>query len=237
MESPYYLDSEKTGQTVLSVRRELMRNVYLWMTLALGITGVFSYVLAQSGTMLIWLSAHPGTLVFLAVAELALVILLTAKIQELSFVGATLMFVLYSLLTGVTLSSIFVVYTQETITSTFLITAGTFAAMALLGSVTKKDLSGLGRFFLMALIGLIIASIVNIFVANSRLDWIISIVGVVLFSGLTAYDAQKIQQMLNFYGDGINDQSNKIALLGSLTLYLDFINLFLHLLRLLGRRD
>ena len=237
MESPYYLDSEKMEQTVMSARRELMRNVYLWMTLALGITGVFSYVLAQSGTMLTWLYGHPGALIFLAIAELALVILLTAKIQDLSFVGATLMFVLYSLLTGVTFSSIFIVYTQETITSTFLITAGTFAAMALLGSVTKKDLSGLGRFFLMALIGLIIASIVNIFVANSQLDWIISIVGVVLFSALTAYDAQKIQYMLNAYGNEVNDQSNKIALLGSLTLYLDFINLFLHLLRLMGRRD
>ncbi|MBQ4033503.1 MAG: Bax inhibitor-1/YccA family protein, partial [Paludibacteraceae bacterium] len=125
----------------------------------------------------------------------------------------------------------------ESIATTFFISAGMFAAMAIIGSTTKKDLSGIGRFAIMAVIGLIIASVVNLFLKSSMLEFIVSIIGVIVFAALTAYDAQKIKTMLHEYGTDVNETSQKIALLGSLSLYLDFINMFLYLLRLFGRRN
>ena len=147
------------------------------------------------------------------------------------------MFILYSLLTGVSLSTIFLAYTESSIATTFLITAGTFGTMSLVGFVTKKDLSKLGGILLMALIGLIIATVVNIFLVSDTLGWIINYVGVLIFVGLTAYDTQKIKQMMREYGTDINEQTQKMALMGSLSLYLDFINMFLYLLRIFGNRD
>lgn len=213
-----------------------MRKVYWWMTLALVITGATSLLVSKNEQFLYTLFSSSALLIGLCITELLMVIVLSALINKMSFTVATVMFILYSALNGVTLTPIFLLYTQESIASTFFITAGTFTAMALIGSFTKRDLSSLGRFLLMALIGLIIASIVNIFVASSPLYWGITIVGVLLFAGLTAYDAQHIKKMLQFYGDEVNENTQKIALLGSLSLYLDFINMFLYLLRIFGNR-
>ena len=135
------------------------------------------------------------------------------------------------------MSFIFAVYTQSSIASTFFITAGTFAAMSVVGYVTKKDLTSIGKFLIMALIGLIIASVVNMFMQSSTIYWITSFAGVLIFVGLTAWDTQKIKKMFLMYGDEVNEQTQKLALLGSLTLYLDFINLFLYLLRFMGSRN
>lgn len=225
-------NSMATDQRVVAI---LMRNVYLWMTLALAITGLTAYVTAGSATIMSILFSNNWLWIGLIILTFILVVVFSACINKLSFTGATIIFIVYSLLNGVTLSSIFLVYTQESITSVFFIAAGMFAAMALIGSFTKKDLSGLGRFLLMALIGLIIAMVVNLFLHNARFDFVVSAIGVLLFAILTAYDAQKIKRMLNAYGVEENESTQKIALLGSLTLYLDFINIFLDLLRILGK--
>jgi len=218
-----------------TVQKTLMRNVYGWMSLALVITAVMAYYTSQSYALLNFLFASKGIWVLL-IAEIALVVILSARIHKISFATAGVLFALYSIVNGMTLSSIFLVYTQSSLTSTFFIAAGTFAGMAVVGSVIKKDLSGIGRIAIMALIGLIIASVVNIFLNNSALDWAISLIGVVIFVALTAYDAQKIKDMI-FVCDDVNEQTQKIALLGALSLYLDFINLFLYLLRLFGKRE
>lgn len=211
----------------------LMRKVYLWMTLALVITGFTAYYVATSPTLMPMLYSNQVLLWGLIIAELALVIGLSAAINKLSLPVATLMFVLYSVINGATLSCIFLIYTMSSIVSVFFITAGTFGAMAVYGYITKKDLTSWGRILFMALIGIIIASIVNLFVHSSGLGLIISYIGVLVFVGLTAYDSQKIKKMLMQAPDA-SEGMQKLALLGALTLYLDFINLFLHLLRILG---
>jgi len=214
----------------------LMKNVYLWMTLGLGMTGLTAaYVAGNPGWMQTIFETR-GLLFALLIGEVALVWILSARIMKMSFATAGIMFAVYSILNGVTLSFIFLAYTMESIATTFFVTAGTFGAMTLVGYTVKKDLSGLGRFLIMALIGLIIATLVNIFVASSTLSWIITYVGVLIFVGLTAYDTQKIKNMLREYGNEANEVTMKLALMGSLTLYLDFINLFLYLLRILGDR-
>lgn len=222
--------------TRVSAFSKLMRSVYLWMTFALIITGLTAATVAFSPAMLSMLFSSKITFYGLIIAELAVVIILSARIQKLSFTTATLMFILYSILTGATLSVIFLAYQLDSIVTTFFVTAGTFGSMTLIGYTTKKDLSKMGTYLLMTLIGLVIATLVNMFLANSPLDWIITYVGVLLFIGLTAYDTQKIKQMLREYGTEINENSQKMALMGSLTLYLDFINLFLYLLKILGNR-
>lgn len=222
--------------TRVSAYSKLMRSVYLWMTFALIITGLTAATVAFSPAMLSMLFSSKITFYGLIIAELAVVIILSARIQKLSFTTATLMFILYSILTGATLSVIFLAYQLDSIVTTFFVTAGTFGSMTLIGYTTKKDLSKMGTYLLMTLIGLVIATLVNMFLANSTLDWIITYVGVLLFIGLTAYDTQKIKQILREYGTEINENSQKMALMGSLTLYLDFINLFLYLLKILGNR-
>lgn len=219
-----------------SVYNALLKKVYLWMALALVVSGLVAAYIAQNPNMLQMVFSGTSFLI-LIVAELALVWFLSARIMKMSFSTAGLMFIAYSVLNGATLSILFVAYTQESIATTFYITAGTFAATSLIGYTTKKDMSSFGNFFLMALVGLIIASVVNIFVASSTLYWIISYVGVLLFVGLTAYDTQKIKNMLTEYGVEDSEMTRKLALLGSLTLYLDFINLFIYLLRIFGRNN
>ena len=177
-----------------------------------------------------------GLFIGLIIAELIMVIILSARINKMSFVATGIVFVIYSIVNGLTLSSILIVYTMESVASTFFITAGTFAAMAIVGTVTKKDLSSIGQILFMALIGLIIATIVNIFLKSSMMSYIISYVGVAVFVGLTAYDAQKIKNLIHQYGTDLSDDNMKLALMGSLSLYLDFINLFLYLLRIFGSR-
>ena len=215
----------------------LMRNVYTWMSLALMITGFTAlYVVKDMALMQSIFESRFG-LIGLIVAQIAVVVILSSRIDRMSFLTAGMLFAVYSILTGVTLSSVFMVYTASSIASTFFITAGTFAAMSAIGYFTKKDLSAVGRYMLMALIGLIIATMVNIFMQSEMLMWVTSFAGVLIFVGLTAYDTQKIKNMLYMHGDEVNDGTMKLALLGSLTLYLDFINLFLYLLRFMGRRE
>lgn len=213
----------------------LMRKVYLWMTLALVITGFTAYYVATSETLITALVTNQALFWGLAIGELALVIGLTAAINRLSLTTATLMFVLYSVINGATMSFIFLLYTASSITSVFFITAGTFAVMALFGYFTKTDLTSMGKMLMMALIGIIIATIVNIFTKSQGLAIILNYLGVLVFVGLTAYDSQKIKQMLQMAPDA-GEGAQKLALLGALSLYLDFINLFLYMLRIFGSR-
>lgn len=214
----------------------LMRKVYTWMALALAVTGLTAYYCAYNTNIVYAIVTNQLLFLGLIIAEFAAVIYLTARIERMSFMTAGLVFLAYSLLNGVMFSGIFLAYTMESIASTFFITAGTFGAMSFVGYFIKKDLSAVGRFLTMALIGLIIAIVVNMFLQSSLLMWFITIGGVLLFSGLTAYDTQKIKHMFLMHGAEMNESTMKLALMGSLTLYLDFINLFLYLLRLFGDR-
>lgn len=234
MTNVYSRDRELEMSTTFPI---LMRKVYMWMTMALAITGITAYYVAHSETLLTAIFTNQAVFWVLVIAELGLVIGLSAAINKLSLTTATLMFVLYSLINGATMSFIFLAYTASSVTNVFLITAGTFAAMAAFGYFTKVDLTSMGKILMMALIGIIIATIVNIFTKSEGLTVILNYVGVLVFVGLTAYDSQKIKQMLQMAPDA-SEGSQKIALLGALSLYLDFINLFLYLLRLFGsRRD
>lgn len=215
----------------------LMRKVYVWMTMALVITGFTAYGVANSPGVLQAIYTNQILFWGLIIAEFALVIGVSAAINRLSLPVATLMFVLYSVINGALLSYIFLAYTSSSIATVFFITAGTFAAMAVIGYTTKTDLSSLGKYLMMALIGIIIATLVNVFfVKSTGFDLILSYVGVLVFVGLTAYDSQKIKQMLMQAPDA-GEVAQKYALLGALSLYLDFINLFIYLLRIFGRRD
>lgn len=219
-----------------SAQLSLFRQVYLWMAMALVITGFMAMLVAESPTLLSLIFSSKLTFFGLIIAELALVWYLSARIDRISFTTATLMFIIYSLLNGAMLSSVFLLYTASSIASTFFITAGTFGVMCVYDYLTKRDLTSLGNLCLMAVIGLIIAGLVNLFLQSSLMSLIVSGIGVLVFVGLTAYDSQKIKRMLLQEGLEVNDSTRKIALLGSLTLYLDFINLFLYLLRFLGDR-
>jgi FtsH-binding integral membrane protein len=214
----------------------LMRKVYVWMTLALAITGFTAYGVATSPGVMQTIYSNPVLFWGLIIAEFALVFGVSAAINRLSLTFATLMFVLYSVINGALLSYIFILYTTSSISTVFFITAGTFAAMAIIGYTTKTDLSSWGKILLMALIGLIIATIVNVFIKSTMFNLILSYVGVLIFVGLTAYDSQKIKQMLLQTPDA-SEGAQKIALLGALTLYLDFINLFIYLLRIFGKKE
>ena len=214
----------------------LMRKVYVWMTLALAITGFTAYGVATSPGIMQAIYSNPVLFWGLIIAEFALVFGVSAAINRLSLTFATLMFVLYSVINGALLSYIFILYTTSSISTVFFITAGTFATMAIIGYTTKTDLSSWGKILLMALIGLIIATIVNVFIKSTMFNLILSYVGVLIFVGLTAYDSQKIKQMLLQTPDA-SEGAQKIALLGALTLYLDFINLFIYLLRIFGKRE
>ena len=214
----------------------LMRKVYVWMTMALVITGFTAYGVATSPGILQAIYSNQILFWGLVIAEFALVIGVSAAINRLSLAMATLMFVLYSVINGALLSFIFLAYTASSIATVFFITAGTFAVMAFIGYTTKTDLTSMGKILMMALIGLIIATIVNLFIKSSGFTLILSYVGVLVFVGLTAYDSQKIKQMLLQAPDA-GEGAQKLALLGALSLYLDFINLFLYLLRIFGKRE
>lgn len=219
-----------------SVFKALMRKVYLWMTLALAITGITAAGVAGSPNLLTLIYSNSLVMWGMIIAELGLVFYVSARIDRLSLSTATLLFGLYSVLNGAMLSSIFILYSASVITKVFFITAGTFGATALYGYTTKKDLSSIGNILFMALIGLIIATVVNIFMKSAMFDLILSYIGVIIFVGLTAWDSQKIKQMLTMqeYAD---ESAQKLALIGALSLYLDFINLFLYLLRIFGRSN
>lgn len=216
---------------------KLMRSVYAWMCAGLAMTALAALVVAKNSELAMAIINNSVLFWGLMIAEVGLVMFLSAGINRMSFLTAGLSFAAYAILNGVTMSFIFFVFTMESIVSTFAVTAGTFGTMAAIGFFIKKDLSTMGRMMLMLLIGLIITSIVNMFMHSSAVALVMNIVGVVLFSGLTAYDTQKIKEMLREYSEyGVTEQTQKIALMGSLSLYLDFINLFLYLLRFLGDR-
>ena len=212
----------------------VMRNVYLWMTFALVMTGLTAAAVATQPQLIQAIFANKLVFWGLMIAELGLVFYLSARIMTMSFVTAGLSFAVYAILNGLTLSFIFLAYTMESISTTFFVTAGTFGAMSLVGYTTKRDLGTLGRILFMALIGVIIATLVNMFVHSSALQFAVSILGVLIFTGLTAYDTQKIKMMVTQSNALGEETVMKLALLGSLTLYLDFINLFLYLLRFFG---
>ena len=213
----------------------LMRKVYVCMALALVLTGVTAYGVATSPGLITAIATNKILFFGLIIAEFALVFGVSGAINRISLTTATLMFVAYSIINGALLSFLFLAYTMSSITSVFFLTAGTFAAMAVIGYTTKKDLTSIGRILFMALIGIIIATVVNMFIGSSGLNTIISYVGVLIFVGLTAYDSQKIKEMLVVAGDH-GEAGQKLALLGALTLYLDFINLFIYLLRIFGQK-
>jgi FtsH-binding integral membrane protein len=212
-----------------------MRNVYLWMTFALATTGLTAAYVASSPALAL-IVLDDSNYWILALILVGIVWYLSSRIMSISFTTASILFVLFSILMGVMFSCIFLVYTMESIATTFFITAGTFGGMSLVGYFTKKDLSTMGRFLIMALIGLIIATIVNLFLQSTQMMWLITYAGVLIFCGLTAYDTQKIKTMFLEMGGEKNEATLKIALLGSLTLYLDFLNLFIKLLRIFGKR-
>ena len=214
----------------------LMRKVYVWMALALALTGLTAYGIADNTNLAFTLIGNRALFWGIAIAEFALVMFLTARIRKMSLTTATLSFLLYSVLNGVTMSIIFLAFTASSIATTFYITAGTFGIMAFYGYVTKADLRKLGSILRMALLGLIVALVVNIFMRNSMFDLVISAVGVLIFTGLTAYDSQKIKTALAMQ-EHPDETAQKVALLGALTLYLDFINLFIYLLRFFGRSN
>ena len=232
MENNFYNQVEERAQSSALSFPALMSKVYLWMTLALVVTGMTAYYVASTPAILYAIVSNQIAFWGLFIGELVLVFVLSSRILSLSFVTASLMFVIYSIMNGVFFSFILLAYTEQSIATTFLITAGTFGAMSLFGFVTKRDLSAMGRILFMLLIGLIIATVVNIFMKAEGLTLILNYAGVVIFVGLTAYDTQSIKQMLQEHGD--KEGAEKIALLGSLSLYLDFINLFIYLLRFFG---
>ena len=216
------------------VRRRFISGVYGWMMLALAISGAAAFVTANSQTMLKLIFGNPIVFFGLIIAEFALVITLSARIRTMSRTAAAGSFIAYSLINGLTLASIFLMYTSASITKVFLVSALMFGGMSLYGMKTKSDLRSAGRYLMMALIGIIAASIINIIFKSSQLDWLISIVTVVVFTGLTAYDTQKLMT-ISVYADG-SENFQKVAVIGALQLYLDFVNIFLSLLRLFGKR-
>lgn len=221
----------RTESNVVVRQNALIRQVYALMGVGLAITAFMALITLSSPALLNAVLGNKLVFYGLMIGELALVFTLSGAINKLSAATATLIFVAYSALNGITLSTIALVYTASSITSTFVITGGMFGTMSIYGYMTKKDLTSWGSFLFMGLIGVVIASVVNIFVGSSSVSWVISGIGVIVFTGLTAYDTWKIKEMAAQGTEG-----RKPAILGALTLYLDFINLFLMLLRFTGDR-
>jgi uncharacterized protein len=226
-----YTSSTRTADRVIVKQNALIRQIYAWMGAGLAITAFMALITLSSPVILNAITGNRLVFYGLMIGELALVFTLSGAINRLSATAATLLFVAYSALNGVTLSTMALVYTANSIASTFVITAGMFGAMSIYGYMTKRDLTSWGSFLFMGLIGVVIASLVNIFIGSSAVSWLISGIGVIVFTGLTAYDTWKIKELAT---QGI--EGRKPAILGALTLYLDFINLFLMLLRFTGNR-
>ncbi|MGP1931326.1 MAG: Bax inhibitor-1/YccA family protein [Arsenophonus sp. ET-YP4-MAG3] len=213
-----------------------MAQVYGWMTVGLLLTAFVAWYAINNSNIITYLNTHNWMLIILIISEFALVIGLSFLLSKLSGVLATAMFMLYSLLTGLTISLLLVAYTGTSVASTFFITSAMFGALSFYGYTTKRSLSGMGSFLFMLLIGLIIASFVNIWLQNFGLTLVITYLGVLIFSGLTAYDTQKLKDMGSQIDSNDQEDMRKYAIFGALTLYLDFINLFLMMLRIVGDR-
>ena len=224
-----------TAEQLEEAQREFLRRVFGWMAAGLMLTGITAMLTISTPEMLEFIFGGRFVYLGLILAQLGLVVWLSARVGAMSAVTATLVFLAYSLLTGVTLSAVFLIYTSSSLASTFFVAAGMFAVMFAYGSMTRRDLTGMGSFMAMGLIGIIIASVVNMFMHSEMIYWITTYIGILVFVGLTAYDAQQIRAMSVVVLEG-GEAEQKGAIIGALRLYLDFINLFLLLLRLLGRR-
>lgn len=220
--------------TIAKATSQFISKVYGWMALGLSVTGLVAFNTANSPYMLNLIFRTPGLLIALMLISFGLVVSLSSMIHKMSSTTAKLVFIGYSALTGLTLSSIFLVYTLSSISIIFFIAAAMFAAMALYGHFTDADLSEMGSALIMCLFGIVISSLVNMFFQNSAFDYILSFFGVLVFTLLTAYDAQKIKMLA--YAASTHEDATKLTINGALTLYLDFINLFLYLLRFMGKK-
>ncbi|MEL3907035.1 MAG: Bax inhibitor-1/YccA family protein [Treponema sp.] len=227
-------DNISLQQANENITQRFITAVYGWMVGALALSGIAAFAVTQSYTLLSLIFGNRFVFFALIIAEFALVIFLTAGIRNMSFTAAALSFTVYSIVNGLTLSSIFFLYTAGSIARIFVITALMFGAMSIYGATTKSNLNSAGKYLMMGLIGIIIASLVNFFLRSSSFEWLISFVTVGVFTGLTAYDSQKIMQLSRYAQD--NDTYRKAAIIGALELYLDFINIFLALLRLFGKK-
>ncbi len=234
------------NQEAITQVNSFVRSVYLWMTLGLAITGITAYMFANTPSLLGLLfratpegGASPSMMFYIIMfSPLALVFLLSARIQKMQATTATFLFILYAALMGASLSLIFLIYSGSSIAQVFFICSGTFLACSIYGWTTKKDLTSVGSFMMMGLIGIIVASIVNIFLNSPMVHMVISYIGVLIFVGLTAYDTQKLKSMALAQPADLDAATlRKGTILGALTLYLDFINLFLFLLRIFGNRE
>ena len=230
-----FVSTDRTQTQVIV--NEFIRSVYNWMAIGLGLTGFIAFYVSNSPNMIRLIYGNQILFFGLIIGELALVFYLSARVQKIQASTATALFILYATLNGATLSFIFLIYTSASITSTFFICAATFVSCSIYGMITKRDLTSLGGFMAMGLIGIIIASVVNMFIRSSGMSLIISYIGVFVFVGLTAYDTQKLKRMAVTQPAGLEAGAvRKGAIMGALALYLDFINLFLMLLRILGDR-
>lgn len=217
-----------------AVESGFLQRVFMWMFLGLGVTGGTAALIGSSDELLTTITETPGIVIGVIIAQLALVVILSFAINRISPAVATTLFLAYSALMGVTFAFVFELYTAQSIFTTFLIAAAMFGALAVFGAVTDIDLTKLGPILLAALVALIVATVVNIFVANSTLYWVTTYAGVIIFAGLTAYDMQKLSQI---HEQGVSgDDASRLSIFGALQLYLDFVNLFLFLLRIFGQR-
>ncbi len=227
--------SQTTPRTE-AVFSTLLQQIYAWMAGGLALTGFVAWYVAQSDTLLNLVFGNQAVFFGLIILELGLVFGLSWGLTRMTATMATGAFLLYAAVNGITMAFIFLAYTNESIASTFLVTGGTFAAISMYGYTTKRDLTSWGTYLFMGLIGLILASVVNIFLQSNALGWIVTYAGVLIFVGLTAYDTQKIKEMSARIDARDSETFQKMAIMGALRLYLDFINLFLYLLRILGKR-
>lgn len=229
----YDLNTTTSRYKEEAVSNTLIRNVYIWMCIALMITGGTASFIASTPSIAEVIFSNRIFFYGLLIAQLGIVWIMSSRVNSLSLNALSALFVVYALLTGLTFSLIFLIYTTASIASTFFVTAGTFGVMSIYGYLTNRDLTKLGNLCMMALIGLILATVVNIFLANETLYWITTYVGVLIFTGLIAYDTQKLKALSTMEN---SEHTQKLAITGALSLYLDFINLFLMLLRILGKR-
>ncbi|MGE0075733.1 MAG: Bax inhibitor-1/YccA family protein [Sphaerochaetaceae bacterium] len=223
---------------VKSRERSILKNVYLWMTAGLALTGVVSYLVATNESLMRMFLGSTVSFLFIVIAQFAVVFFLMARLDKMTSTTAIASFGAYSILTGITLSVIFYAYSGLVISRAFFTTAAAFGGMSFYGMTTKRDLDGIGHYLVMGLWGIIIASLVNMFLGSANVYYIISIIGVLVFLGLTAWDTQKIRRMNDAYAGNMDEETYiKLSIIGALMLYLDFINIFLFLLRIFGRNN
>lgn len=223
---------------VKSRERSILKNVYLWMTAGLALTGVVSYLVATNESLMRMFLGSTVSFLFIVIAQFAVVFFLMARLDKMTSTTAIASFGAYSILTGITLSVIFYAYSGLVISRAFFTTAAAFGGMSFYGMTTKRDLDGIGHYLVMGLWGIIIASLINMFLGSANVYYIVSIIGVLVFLGLTAWDTQKIRRMNDAYAGNMDEETYiKLSIIGALMLYLDFINIFLFMLRIFGRNN